>query len=263
MKDPNQTWMEWLRAGARFYWDGTKAYAWNTKHAAVLVAKQSAGHSLTRSQRMHLLVARKDCLKIVPFSVFVLVPFMEFLLPIALIYFPTLLPSTYEDEEHRAKRLAAVCKKRVTIAKELSVLEPKMTQILASKKTNVKDPNALKEPYFKNLTTRQLYLLNSYTGRTTPLADCTPVSLLRFNLRKRIQFLYRDDCLLRTWGVDRLNPVEVRDACIDRSLPYDLNLLSEWIEKSSSDPTQATTSWLLLEAVQNVIEGKYVLHEKE
>ena len=40
----------------------------------------------------------QDLLRLVPFSVFVIVPFMEFLLPVALKLFPNMLPSTFEDK---------------------------------------------------------------------------------------------------------------------------------------------------------------------
>jgi hypothetical protein len=39
--------------------------------------------------------------RLVPFSVFVIVPFAELLLPIALKLFPNLLPSTYEGQKTR------------------------------------------------------------------------------------------------------------------------------------------------------------------
>lgn len=39
-----------------------------------------------------------DILRLVPFAVFVIVPFMELLLPVALKLFPNMLPSTYESK---------------------------------------------------------------------------------------------------------------------------------------------------------------------
>ena len=40
----------------------------------------------------------QDLLGLIPFAVFVIVPFMEFLLPVALKLFPNMLPSTFEDK---------------------------------------------------------------------------------------------------------------------------------------------------------------------
>lgn len=42
-----------------------------------------------------------DLFRLVPFAVFVIVPFMEFLLPIALKIFPNMLPSTFQVNLHR------------------------------------------------------------------------------------------------------------------------------------------------------------------
>lgn len=39
-----------------------------------------------------------DLLRLIPFAVFVIVPFMELLLPVALKLFPNMLPSTFEDK---------------------------------------------------------------------------------------------------------------------------------------------------------------------
>ena len=39
-----------------------------------------------------------DVFRLVPMSVFVIVPFMELLLPVALKIFPNMLPSTFEDK---------------------------------------------------------------------------------------------------------------------------------------------------------------------
>ena len=37
-------------------------------------------------------------LRLIPFAVFVIVPFMELLLPVALKLFPNMLPYTFEDK---------------------------------------------------------------------------------------------------------------------------------------------------------------------
>ena len=54
--------------------------------------------------------------RLVPFAVFVLVPFMEILLPVALKLFPNMLPSTFEDKLKKEEQL----KKRVTAKLEVA-----------------------------------------------------------------------------------------------------------------------------------------------
>ena len=50
----------------------------------------------------------QDLGRLVPFSVFVIVPFAELLLPIALKLFPNLLPSTYEGKAAKDKKAASL-----------------------------------------------------------------------------------------------------------------------------------------------------------
>lgn len=60
--------------------------------------KLAGGKSLTRRERQQLTRTAADIFRLVPFAVFVIVPFMEFLLPVALKLFPNMLPSTFQDK---------------------------------------------------------------------------------------------------------------------------------------------------------------------
>lgn len=42
-----------------------------------------------------------DLFRLLPFSVFIIIPFMEFLLPVALKLFPGMLPSTFETANEK------------------------------------------------------------------------------------------------------------------------------------------------------------------
>lgn len=55
------------------------------------------GNSLTRRERRQLVRTTADMFRLVPFLVFIIVPFMEFLLPVALKLFPEMLPSTFAE----------------------------------------------------------------------------------------------------------------------------------------------------------------------
>lgn len=75
--------------------------------ARLLVARTLKGSSLSRRERKQLQRTVTDIFRLVPFSVFVIVPFMEFTLPFFLRIFPNMLPSTYQDslkEEENMKR---------------------------------------------------------------------------------------------------------------------------------------------------------------
>lgn len=55
-------------------------------------------HPLTPSAFSQFLRICADLFRLVPFLVFVVVPFMEFLLPVAVKLFPNMLPSTFETQ---------------------------------------------------------------------------------------------------------------------------------------------------------------------
>lgn len=83
---------------AQHYWHGSKLLVSEVRISARLQWKILQGDSLTRRERRQLKRTTQDLLRLIPFAVFVIVPFMEFLLPVALKLFPNMLPSTFEDK---------------------------------------------------------------------------------------------------------------------------------------------------------------------
>ena len=83
---------------ASHYWNGSKLLAKEVRIASRLQWKLLHGDSLTRRERRQLKRTTTDILRLIPFAVFVIVPFMELLLPVALKLFPNMLPSTFEDK---------------------------------------------------------------------------------------------------------------------------------------------------------------------
>ena len=90
------------------YWDGTKLLATEVRISSKLAIKMSAGYELTRREHRQLHRTVQDLGRLVPFSVFVIVPFAELLLPIALRLFPNLLPSTYEGQKSKESKAASL-----------------------------------------------------------------------------------------------------------------------------------------------------------
>lgn len=101
---------------ANHYWNGTKLLVSEVRISSRLQWKILQGETLTRRERRQVLATTypqpffqlivffqlkrttQDLLRLVPFSVFLIVPFMELLLPVALKLFPNMLPSTFEDK---------------------------------------------------------------------------------------------------------------------------------------------------------------------
>jgi hypothetical protein len=90
--------IHWLREGITHYWTGTKLFVAETRTAISILKSLTRGNKLTRRERVQLLRSAGDMFKLVPFMVFAIVPFLEFLLPLALKLFPNMLPSTFEDK---------------------------------------------------------------------------------------------------------------------------------------------------------------------
>ena len=80
----------------KHYWMGSKLLWHEMKLSTNLVKRVASGHTLSRRERQQLLKTTADMFRLVPFMVFVVVPFMELLLPLTLKLFPNMLPSTFE-----------------------------------------------------------------------------------------------------------------------------------------------------------------------
>lgn len=68
------------------------------QHHNVVWAVFRAKGLCCRRERKQLTRTTADVFRLVPFIIFLVVPFMEVLLPVALKVFPNMLPSTFEDK---------------------------------------------------------------------------------------------------------------------------------------------------------------------
>ncbi|ETO21970.1 hypothetical protein RFI_15232 [Reticulomyxa filosa] len=89
------------------------------KHSVRILRKVLHGSELTFRERKQLKRTTMDLLRMIPFAFFIIVPFLEFLLPVALWAFPNMLPSQFQSklkkQEDRTKQL----KLRLDLAKFL------------------------------------------------------------------------------------------------------------------------------------------------
>ena len=97
-----------IKKEVQHYWDGTKLLATEVKISSKLALKMTAGYELTRREQRQLHRTVQDLGRLVPFSVFVIVPFAELLLPVALKLFPNMLPSTYEGQKSKESKAASL-----------------------------------------------------------------------------------------------------------------------------------------------------------
>lgn len=220
------------------YWDGTKLLAAEVRISSKLALKMSAGYELTRREHRQLQRTVQDLGRLVPFSMFVIVPFAELLLPVALKLFPNMLPSTYEGQSSKEKKAASLRSTR----KEVSSF---LRQTLRESGLPVSAANAQREEFtdffkkvratgespsaqdvirvckiFKddltldNLSRPQLVGICKYMSLGTFGTD----AMLRYQIRHRMRQIKRDDKAIAYEGVDALSIPELQTACASRGL---------------------------------------------
>ena len=93
----------------RHYWLGSKLLYADVSTSFRILRRVVTGNSLSRREERQLQRTFSDLVRLVPFSFFIIIPFMELLLPVALKLFPNMLPSTfqasYQREENMKKQL--------------------------------------------------------------------------------------------------------------------------------------------------------------
>ncbi len=93
--NPRATWHA-IKHEISHYWMGSKLLWSEIKITKNILARLLRGNGMTRREHRQLLRTTTDIFRLVPFAIFVIVPFMELLLPFALKLFPNMLPSTFQ-----------------------------------------------------------------------------------------------------------------------------------------------------------------------
>lgn len=231
---------EKVKHEARHYWDGTKLLGYEIKVSTKLVAKMAAGYELTRRENRQLKRTLEDITRLVPFAMFVIIPFAELLLPIALKLFPNLLPSTFEsikDKEAKTKKLRKTRDNvstflRKTLSESGMRLPDTVTpeqkaqfaQFFRQIRSSVEQPSRelvvsvarmfKDDMVLDNLSRPQLIAMARYMNMP---AMGTNV-ILRYQIRYRMRQIKRDDRAIDYEGVDSLTVPELQMACASRGI---------------------------------------------
>ena len=237
---PKLTIMQKIKKEIHHYWDGTKLLATEVRISTKLALKMAAGYELSRREHRQLHRTVQDLGRLVPFSVFVIVPFAELLLPVALKLFPNLLPSTYEgakSKETKATNLRATRKEvsnflrdtlketglPVSVVKSNAQKE-EFTEFFRKVRATGESPShedVIKVcKIFKddltldNLSRPQLVGMTKYMNLNAFGTDM----MLRYQIRHRMRQIKRDDRAISFEGVDSLSVPELQMACASRGL---------------------------------------------
>jgi LETM1 and EF-hand domain-containing protein 1 len=227
-----------VKKEAQHYWDGTKLLATEVKISWRLALKMAAGYELTRREHRQLQRTVQDLGRLVPFSVFIIVPLGEALLPLALKLFPNMLPSTFEGQKSKDAKATVLRSTR----KEVSTF---LRQTLKETGLPLSQATAQKEEFanffrkvrstgeaptaqdvikvckvfrddltLDNLSRPQLVSMCRYMNLNTFGTDM----MLRYQIRHRMRQIKRDDKAISYEGVDSLTVSELQLACAARGI---------------------------------------------
>ncbi|KAL6048798.1 Mitochondrial proton/calcium exchanger protein [Balamuthia mandrillaris] len=249
-----------IREGISHYWLGTKLLVLNVRTAMGLAIRLTKGHTLTRRERQQLIRTVADIFRLVPFAFFIIVPFMEFLLPIALKLFPNMLPSTFQDKFQEEEKIKKELSVRLSTAKFLQdtveELAKKRSSNVPAKEfsefmkrlrngENVDQDELIK---YAKLFKDDFTLLN--LSRPLLVSMCKFLGLkpygtnafLRWQISNKLRKLKEDDKLIQEEGLEKLSFEELQQACIARGMPgLGLSKLAlrqqmeEWLDMSFNE----------------------------
>ncbi|KAM0485238.1 hypothetical protein ACHAPX_001222 [Trichoderma viride] len=231
------TWQK-VKKEAQHYWDGTKLLGTEIRISWRLALKMAAGYELTRRENKQLQRTVKDLGRLVPFSVFIIVPLGEALLPLALKLFPNMLPSTFEGQKSKEAKVTLMrsTRKEVSgfIRQTLKESGLPLSQATAQKEEFAKffrkvratgeaptEQDVIKvckvfrdDMTLDNLSRPQLVSMCRYMNLNTFGTD----AMLRYQIRHRMRQIKRDDKAIAYEGIDSLTVAELQLACAARGI---------------------------------------------
>ncbi|XP_042357093.1 mitochondrial proton/calcium exchanger protein isoform X2 [Plectropomus leopardus] len=256
----------------KHYYHGFRLLWIDTTIAGRMLWRVLNGHPLSRRERRQFLRTCADVFRLLPFLVFIIVPFMEFLLPVALKLFPNMLPSTFETKTKKEERLKTELRVKLEMAKFLQdtieeialrnkAAQSNVTEEFSNFFQKIRDSGERPsneqiikfsklfedELTLDNLTRPQLVAL----CRLLELQSIGTNNFLRFQLIMKLRAIRADDKLIAEEGVESLNVNEVQAACRVRGM-RSLGVtedrlreqLGQWLELHLNQ--QIPTSLLLL-----------------
>jgi len=228
-----------IKKEAAHYWAGTRLLGKEIRISAKLAWKVLNGNVLTRRERRQLRRTTTDILRLIPFSVFILVPFMEILLPVALKLFPNMLPSTFEGKFAAEEKQRKLLRVRIEMAKFLqeTVSESglKAEGVVNSeefkeffRKVRSTGESATPEDVIRvaklfnddvtldNLSRPQLVSMCRYMNINAFGTD----NFLKHQIRARLEKIRVDDMMIHAEGIDSLSTKELQQACQSRGIRF-------------------------------------------
>ncbi|XP_067627783.1 mitochondrial proton/calcium exchanger protein isoform X2 [Eurosta solidaginis] len=245
------------------------------------------GKTLTRRENKLLLRTTSDLFRLIPFSVFLIVPFMELLLPFFIRFFPGMLPSTFQTSKDRENKLKQSLQVRLEMAK---FLQQTLDEMAVQHKDHRSEEAKQFAEFFEKIKDPQMHVpveeiikfakrfedeitLDSLSReqlaalcRVLELNTMGTSNLLRFQLRLKLRSLAADDRVIAREGVEALDLFELQQACKARGMrAYGLTSeklraqLQEWIDLSLNE--KVPPSLLLLSRALLISDDTATTHK--
>ncbi|XP_014333076.2 LETM1 domain-containing protein LETM2, mitochondrial [Bos mutus] len=238
IKEGKRSYRQIIMDELKYYYNGFYLLWIDTKVAARMVWRLLHGQVLTRRERRRLLRTCADFFRLVPFMVFIIVPFMEFLLPVFLKLFPEMLPSTFESESKKEEKQRKKMAAKLELAK---FLQETITEMAKRNRAQLGDASTQFSSYVKQVQTghkpstkeivqfSKLFedqLTLEHLDRPQLVALCKLLelqsfgtnNLLRFQLLMRLKSIKADDEVIAKEGVNALSVSELQAACRARGM---------------------------------------------
>lgn len=223
----------------RHYYHGFRLLFIEVRISTSLLIKILKGDTLTRREHRLLVTTIGDLFRMVPFIVFIVVPFLEFALPLFIKLFPNMLPSTFESRDQKEAKLKQHLKVKLEMAKFFqetldqmapqasnrhSELAKEFSSFFNRIKTSGDVATSEEIMKFSKLFEDEITLDSLQRPHLVALCKVLNVStigtsaMLRFNLKMKLRSLSADDKMIAKEGVDSLNFSELQQACKSRGM---------------------------------------------
>ncbi|KAI8072804.1 LETM1-like protein-domain-containing protein [Gongronella butleri] len=233
---PKKSLWQKVKEEAVHYWHGTKLLGLEIRISSRLIWKLLNGGYLTRREARQLRRTTSDLARLIPFAVFIIVPFMELLLPVALKLFPNMLPSTFVNSSQEEEKKRKLLKVRLEMARFLqeTISESgfagsdseqsakeftdffRKIRITGEQATTEDLLNVARrfedELTLDNLSRPQLVSMCRYMNINAFGTD----NFLRFQIRNRMRQIKADDKVIQSEGIESLTLPELQAACASR-----------------------------------------------
>ncbi|CAB3362761.1 Hypothetical predicted protein [Cloeon dipterum] len=204
-----------------------------------LVMRVLNGKSLTRREHRQLVRTVSDLFRLVPFSVFIIVPFMELLLPLAIKLFPGMLPSTFQSATDKEDKMKQALKVKLEMAKFLqqtldnmslkakghhSDAAKELVEFFNKVRSTGETANTEEILRFSKLFEDEITLDSLSRAQLAALCRVLEINplgtnnFLRFQLRMKLRSLAADDKVIMREGVETLTVPELQQACRVRGM---------------------------------------------